>query len=197
MRILGVDPGTIRVGYGCLQIESRAAGASSVGEAPIAHRVSNLARIARSKVTLVACGLLKLGKSRDPIDARLCRLANQIRDLIVELEPRELALEEAFFGKSVQSALRVGESRGVILAEAARAGLEVHQFPPARVKRSVAGSGAATKEQVSRMVCQTLRLSGQPESEDVTDALAVGLCRIESRALFTTERVDNYRPPDL
>ncbi len=194
MRILGVDPGTRLVGYGCLDLqeggrrgpgEVPAAGLAGVSaNTPTAHRVSNLASVTRTKISFVAAGVLRLGRSSDPVVDRLHRLGDEMRRLIAEFGPDELALEEAYFGKSVQSALRIGESRGVILAEAGRAGLVVSQFSPARVKRSVAGSGSASKDQVAFMVRQTLRLSTVREDPDETDALAIGLCCIESKRSF-------------
>ena len=130
-------------------------------------------------MVVVGAGALRLGSSSDPIEHRLSRLALAIRGLLQEYRPTGVALEDAYFGKSVQSALRVGEARGVVLAEAAAAGLPIRQFPPARVKRVVTGSGSAGKAQVRDMVQKSLGLSGPPETLDVTDALAVGLCCIE------------------
>ena len=196
MRILGVDPGTLVVGYGCLDLQGgfglgtgAAAGvvsrARAAGDTPMAHRVANLAQgHATSEVRMVRAGVLRLGRSGDELPARLGRLADQLSELLAELRPDEIALEEAYFGKSVQSALRIGESRGVVLAEAGRAGLPVRQFPPARIKRSVTGRGAANKELVARMVCQTLDLPRVPRPADITDALAVGLCWVEARRSF-------------
>ena len=185
MRILGVDPGTLVAGYGCLDLsrvgEGDGAAAVQASDVPIAHRVANLARVPRTRIRVLAAGALRLGRSQDPIERRLHRLADGLRQVIDEWAPDELALEEAFFGKSVQSALRIGEARGVILAECARAGLAVCQYPPARIKRSVTGNGQASKEQVARMVAQSLRLTAEPETQDVTDALAVGLCSVEAK----------------
>ena len=151
----------------------------------MAHRVANLGRgHATGKVRVVCAGVLRLGRSGDDLPARLSRLADQLSELLAELQPDEVALEEAYFGKSVQSALRLGESRGVVLAEAGRAGLPVRQFPPARIKRSVTGRGGAKKELVAEMVCQTLDLARVPKPADITDALAVGLCWVEARGQF-------------
>jgi crossover junction endodeoxyribonuclease RuvC len=179
MRILGIDPGTQVVGYGCLDlVEALPVHAASL---PMALRVGNLARAGGERPVFVAAGALRLGPRGASIAQRLHRLSELFRELLVELAPGGIALEEAYFGKSVQAALRIGEARGVILAEAARAGVEVQQFSPARIKRSVAGSGAASKLQVARMVAHSLRLDPIPEPADVTDALAVGLCAVEAR----------------
>lgn len=146
----------------------------------MAHRVGNLVQgVGKSAVSVVGAGALRLGTSSDPIELRLSRLALAIRGLLEEYRPTCVALEEAYFGKSVQSALRIGEARGVILAEAATAGISIQQFPPARIKRVVTGSGSADKERVRDMVQMSLGMSEAPETMDVTDALAVGLCCIE------------------
>ena len=182
VRILGVDPGTAVVGFGCLELrEGRAAGpASSV---PLAHRVANAVRgpAAGQKVELVEAGVLRLGRRGLRIEHRLLALARSLAELLDRLEPQELALEEAFYGKSVQSALRIGEARGVVMAEACRHQVEVHQFAPARIKRCVTGHGAATKEAVARMTGRLLDLDRPPLPLDASDALAAALCRVEER----------------
>ncbi|MCA8956573.1 MAG: crossover junction endodeoxyribonuclease RuvC [Planctomycetes bacterium] len=184
MRILGVDPGTLVVGFGCLEhAPPTPAATDQAARAPMAHRVGNLAgSLGRDRVQLVRAGVLRLGRA-EPVQDRLGRLADEMRALIASLAPDGVALEEAYFGKSVQSALRLGEARGVILAEASRAGIVVEQFAPARVKRAIAGAGAATKERVAAMVAQALRLGGALPA-DATDALAVGLCCLEARRVL-------------
>ncbi len=193
MRILGIDPGTLVVGYGCLAVstagataKARARQASASAAVPLAHRVGNVVQAARqsSKVELLEVGVLRLGASKDPIEKRLHCLAQSMNELLQRLQPDELALEEAFFGKSVQSALRIGEARGVILAQAAAHGLVCSQFAPATVKKTVTGRGAASKDQVARMVASQLQMSTLPEPQDVTDALAVALCSMEQRRSF-------------
>ena len=132
---------------------------------------------------LVTAGVLRLGRRGVDLTERLLSLSVQFAGLIRELAPGEVAIEEAFFGKSVQSALRIGEARGVVLAEAARSGLDVFQYTPARVKRCVAGHGAARKQSVASMLAQNLpematALPGDLP-EDATDALAVAWTRLE------------------
>ena len=187
MRILGIDPGTVVVGFGCIEQAGVAAASHVVGETPLALRVGNLVRpgSAGGPVQLVEAGALRLPR-RAPLSERLRELAVGFRELLDRLAPAEVALEEAFFGKSVQSALRIGEARGVVLAEAARRGVPVFQFAPARVKRVVAGNGAADKEAIARMAAQWLGLARPPTPRDVTDALAVALCRAEARRSFSS-----------
>lgn len=190
VRILGLDPGTQVVGYGCLEIAVRSdSDAPSVeGRAPLAMRGSNVVRAAAAgagDVRLVTAGVLRLGKRGAALTARLLSLAQQYAGLLAELRPQEVAVEEAFYGKSAQAALRIGEARGVVLAESARAGLDVFQFTPARVKRCVAGHGAARKESVGAMLQKVL--PGLTEAgldrlpADATDALALAWTRLEER----------------
>lgn len=186
VRILGIDPGTRVVGYACLEV-APAAGRPSGVAVPIALRASNVVRAGGGShdARLVAAGVLRLGGRDDAIGARLHALAVQFRALARELQPTELALEEAFHGKSVQAALRIGEARGVVLAEATGLGLDVHQFAPARIKRCVTGNGAADKSTVAAMMRQFVRpaaavlVDGLPA--DATDAIAVAWTRYEVR----------------
>lgn len=185
VRILGIDPGTQVVGYGCLEVVL-AGPRRQGGSVPLALRASNtvLPGGGGRDVRLVAMGVLRLGGRGAALSSRLLSLAEQFRGLLVDLRPDEVALEEAFYGKSVQAALRIGEARGVVLAESARDGTPVHQFAPARVKRVVTGRGAATKETVAAMVQQLLRagtVGGEGVPFDATDAVAVAWTRLEQR----------------
>jgi crossover junction endodeoxyribonuclease RuvC len=186
VRILGIDPGTQIVGYGVLEI---AVGGTpwQHGEVPLALRASNVvqAGAGSSDVRLIAAGVLRLGGRDAELPARLLALAVQFRSLLASQAPTELALEQAFQGKSVQAALRIGEARGVVLAEAAAAGVAVHQFAPARVKRCVTGNGAAGKAAVASMVQHLVRREGRAMvaglPADATDAVAVAWTRLEER----------------
>jgi crossover junction endodeoxyribonuclease RuvC len=186
VRILGIDPGTLVAGFGCLETEFGAP-RRATGSVPLALRPGNVVRLdagGSGDVRVLELGVLRLGGRDAALPLRLLALAEQFRGLLERLRPTEIALEEAFSGKSVQAALRIGEARGVVLAESARAGLPVHQFAPARVKRSVTGNGAASKQSVAAMVGQLLpagraAFAGVPA--DATDAIAVALARIEQR----------------
>lgn len=185
VRILGIDPGTLVVGFGCLELVVDGPRRSH-GERPLAMRASNTVQVGGGggDVTLAAMGVLRLGGRDAELPQRLLSLADQFRALLERLRPDEVAVEQAFYGKSVQAALRIGEARGVVLAEAARFGVTVHQFAPARVKRCVTGRGAASKASVAAMVTQLVRISAR-QSEglpaDATDAVAVALTRVEQR----------------
>jgi len=192
VRILGIDPGTLVVGYGCLEVaaSSDCRGDERVAErdaTPLAMRGSNVVRVGGGggAIRLLAAGALRLGTTRDVLAGRLLHLARQFTELLVAWRPDEVALEEAFYGKSVQAALRIGEARGVVLSESARAGLPVHQYPPARVKRCVAGHGSARKQAVANMLGQLIPegrslLTGDLPA-DASDAVAVAWTRLEER----------------
>jgi crossover junction endodeoxyribonuclease RuvC len=189
IRILGIDPGTQVVGFGCLELsfEAGSSAAAATAAAPLAMRASNVVRAGSGPDRLrpVECGVLRLGGRHDSVAHRLRELADRFRELVARLAPHELALEEAFYGKSAQSALRIGEARGVVLAEAARAELVIHEYAPARIKRCVTGRGDAPKDVVADMVARQLgaaglqALAGMPR--DASDALAAALTRVEER----------------
>lgn len=187
VRILGIDPGTQVVGFGCLEIAVDVARPRG-GDVPMAMRGSNVVRCGGGQgdgVRLLAAGVMRLGGRNAALPDRLLELAEQFRGLLAEFGPDELALEEAFHGKSAQAALRIGEARGVVLAESARARLSVHQFAPARVKRCVTGNGAAGKESVAAMVRQFVQQGREALTAglplDATDAIAVAWTRLEQR----------------
>jgi len=186
VRILGIDPGTQVVGFGCIELAVdgvRAAG----GELPRALRGSNVVRADHrtGDAQLLGAGVLRLGGRDVSLPDRLLALAQQYRALLSRFAPTELAIEQAFYGKSVQAALRIGEARGVVLAETASSGVAVHQYAPARIKRCVTGRGAASKEAVARMMRQFVqRAPGAGFGElptDATDAVAVAWTRLEER----------------
>ncbi|MFT4512823.1 MAG: crossover junction endodeoxyribonuclease RuvC [Planctomycetota bacterium] len=204
VRILGIDPGTQVVGFGCLEVATTSPpdGASSANRVPLAMRGSNVIRAGSANsggVRLVRAGVFKLGGRTVDLTQRLLSLSKQFADLVTELGPSDLAIEEAFFGKSVQSALRIGEARGVLLAESARYGLDVFQYTPARVKRCVTGHGAARKQQVAKMLGQMLPPGEVPFpgdlTEDATDAVAVAWTRLEEMRspLAATQNHSNAR----
>jgi crossover junction endodeoxyribonuclease RuvC len=152
LRILGIDPGSLRLGYGV--IECSGAGASTV--------------------TYVECGVISAA-ARDTRSVRLGEIGRGLRDLIEEVRPDVVAMEEAFFGVNVQSTLALGEARGVALFVASEYGLRVSGYPPATVKKTVVGHGRATKEQIGYLVRALLSLRRTP-APDAADALAIAIC---------------------
>jgi crossover junction endodeoxyribonuclease RuvC len=149
-RILGVDPGTLRLGYGVIECRGPAA------------------------VSYVECGVIS-ASPRDPRPARLREIGRGLRELLLEVRPHAVAMEEVFFGKNVQSTLALGEARGVALFVMQEEGLDVTGYAPARVKQTVVGHGRATKEQIGYLVRALLSLRKVPEP-DAADALAIAIC---------------------
>lgn len=158
MRILGIDCGSERTGYGIVDSDGQT-------------------------YRLVAAGVIR-PPSRLSLPERLLHIAGELRRLIQVHAPEAAAIEEIFFALNVKSALKLGHVRGVAMLEAARAGIPVSEYSPLEVKASVVGYGRAEKQQVQQMVKVILGLEEPPESEDAADALAVAICHINIR---TTE----------
>jgi crossover junction endodeoxyribonuclease RuvC len=159
LRILGIDPGSQRLGYGV--IECGGAGASTVA--------------------YVECGVIS-GARGDARTARLVEIGRGLRELLAEVRPDAVAMEEAFYGVNVQSTLALGEARGVALFIAAEQGLPVVGYPPATVKQTVVGHGRATKQQVSYLVKALLSMRRAP-SPDAADALAIAICHARRQGI--------------
>lgn len=154
IRVLGIDPGTILLGYGIV-------------EGPANPR-------------LIQCGVVK-ASARHPVELRLCELFEGVTDLIVSFNPDEVAIEEPFFGVNVKSAFTVGRAQSVAILAAARSGVPVSYYSPAEVKRQVSGYGRGDKAQVRTMVMLQLGLKELDQKTDATDALAVALCHLQTR----------------
>ena len=150
MRVLGIDCGTERTGYGVIDSDGRA------------HR-------------MVAAGCIR-SSARDPLERRLLGIAVSLRGVIAEHLPDAAAIEEVFFAVNARSALKLSHVRGVALLTAAEASVEVVEYSPLEVKKSVVGYGRAEKSQVQQMVASLLRLTEPVESEDASDALAIAIC---------------------
>jgi crossover junction endodeoxyribonuclease RuvC len=150
IRILGIDPGSRYCGYG-------------VVERGLAGRIG-----------YVECGVIEPSRAA-PLHVRLAEICDGLTEVVDELKPSHVAVEGVFHGVNARSALQLGHSRGVALMVAGARALDVFEYAPATVKRQVAGSGAASKEQVSQMVRRLCSLSRSPRF-DATDALAVAIC---------------------
>lgn len=148
--ILGIDPGTIVMGYGLITVKG-------------------------ANVSLLELGVLKPGKVNDNYK-KLQLIFNTVSGLITKYQPTDFAIEAPFFGKNVQSMLKLGRAQGVAIAAAMRHGLEVTEYSPKKVKQSVTGNGNADKEQVMKMLQTILSFKENPKHFDATDALAVALC---------------------
>jgi crossover junction endodeoxyribonuclease RuvC len=114
-------------------------------------------------------------RARDPLPARLREIHEGVRELIARHGPGALSVEDVFYAKNVRTTVVLGHARGVILLAGAQAGLEVHEFPPAEIKKAVVGSGSATKEQVQFMLTRLLRLKAVPQPSDAADGVAAAL----------------------
>ncbi len=152
MRVLGIDPGTITMGYGV--IESR-----------------------DDEVALVDCGALST-LPRSPIGERLSYLYNELLEIISQCQPDAVAIEQPFMAKNAQSALAVGRAQAVAILAAANRGIPSYNYTPTQVKQRVANYGASSKEQIQEMVKLQLGLSQVPEPSDAADALAIALCHL-------------------
>jgi crossover junction endodeoxyribonuclease RuvC len=150
MIVLGIDPGTANTGYGVL-----------AGDGP-------------TRVQLVECGVIRT-RPRDPLPERLREIYEGVSELVVRHRPDVLACEAVFYAKNVRTTVVLGHARGVILLAGAQHGLAIHEFPPAEIKKAVAGTGAATKEQVQFMLTRLLRLKSVPTPSDAADGVAAAL----------------------
>jgi len=148
--ILGVDPGSRVTGYGLISWEE-----------------------GRAKVLDFGC---IRARGRASLAERLWEIYKAFREVLERSSPDCAAVEDIFYRENVRSAFQIGHARGVILLALAQAGLPVEEYAPAEVKKSVVGSGAASKEQVRFMVQHILDLSEPPKPYDASDALAVALC---------------------
>ena len=120
-------------------------------------------------------GVLKLSAKLDAYE-RLEKIHGQVAQLIIEYKPDCFAIEAPFFGKNVQSMLKLGRAQGVAIAAAMQAGLSVNEYSPKKVKQSITGNGNASKEQVMKMMQRLLDIKEEPKYFDATDALSVALC---------------------
>lgn len=131
--------------------------------------------VEKQKLSLLEFGVLKPGKVKDTYK-KLQLIFNTVSGLIIKYQPDEFAIEAPFFGKNVQSMLKLGRAQGVAIAAAMRHGLEVTEYSPKKVKQSVTGNGNAGKEQVMKMLQSIFSFTEAPSHYDASDALAVALC---------------------
>ena len=154
MRVFGIDPGSQRTGFGCVESDSRR------------HR-------------LVICGAIRV-KTGDAFPARLSTIYRELTIHIRDSRPDIVAIENLFHATNVRSALMLGHARGVAMLAAIEAGVPVVEYTPAEVKRAVVGYGRAEKPQVQQMIKLLLGLEKAPSPHDAADALAVAICHIHA-----------------
>lgn len=157
MRILGIDPGIGRTGWGVIEVES-------------------------GKLRVEKYGCFETAP-KSPIETRLASIFEFVGSLIQEYNPEELAVEELFFNTNVTTALQVGQARGVVLLAAAQNGLTISSYTPLQVKMAVTGYGRAEKAQIGKMVKTILKLESVPKPDDTADALAVAVTHALSRKM--------------
>lgn len=155
--ILGIDPGTTVMGYGLIHVKG-------------------------NKIELINFGIIQLSKI-DNHPEKLKRIYDRVAQLIQEYKPDELAIEAPFFGKNVQSMLKLGRAQGVAIAAALAASMNFEEYTPRRIKQSVVGNGNASKEQVALMLQKLLSFPDMPKYLDATDGLAVAVCHHFSKGV--------------
>ena len=152
MIVLGIDPGTIVMGYGVIEGDE-------------------------DEIALIDCGAFR-SSARSPIGERLSYLYNEVRAIIGRHQPDAVAVEQPFVAKNVRSALAIGRAQAVALLAATIKGIPTYEYTPTQIKQRVANYGASSKEQIQEMVKLQLGLSEVPQPSDAADALAVAICHL-------------------
>ncbi len=154
MKVFGIDPGSIRTGYGCIESDGQ-------------------------RHHLIACGAIRT-QARVALANRLQQIHDELRQLIETHHPDCVVIENLFHAKNVKSALVLGHARGVAVLAAVHSGVPVLEYTPAEIKASVAGYGRAGKDQMGHMVKLLLGLAAAPKPHDAADALAVAMCHVHA-----------------
>jgi crossover junction endodeoxyribonuclease RuvC len=154
VRIFGIDPGSERTGYGCVETDGR-------------------------RHQLVVCGAITSPLAAD-LPQRLARIHAELTALLIASRPDCVAIESIFHAVNARSALKLGHARGVAMLAAVQAGCPVVEYTPAAIKRAVVGYGRAEKHQVQQMIKVLLGLAAPPSPHDAADALAVAICHLHS-----------------
>jgi crossover junction endodeoxyribonuclease RuvC len=154
VRIFGIDPGSDRTGYGCVESDG-------------------------SRHQIVVCGAITAAADAS-FPEKLLQIHKRLAALIAECGPDCVAIESIFYSVNARSALKLGHARGVAILAAVEAGLPVIEYTPAEIKRAVVGYGRADKPQIQQMVKLLLKLPSLPTPHDAADALAVAICHLHS-----------------
>jgi crossover junction endodeoxyribonuclease RuvC len=155
--ILGIDPGTTVLGYGLIHVKN-------------------------GKISLLNFGIVQLHKLPSHPD-KLKRILERLNGLIEEYKPDEMAIEAPFFGKNVQSMLKLGRAQGVAIAACLNHNIPFEEYAPRRIKQSITSNGNASKEQVAAMLQSLLNFDDMPKYLDATDGLAVAVCHVFSKGV--------------
>ena len=148
--ILGVDPGTMVMGYGLVRQKGK-------------------------ELSIIRMGVLKLNKLENQA-MKLKTIFERMLEIVEEYKPDEMAIEAPFFGKNVQSMLKLGRAQGVAMAAALYRDIPIFEYAPRTIKQTITGNGSASKEQVSKMLQAMLKFEEMPKYFDATDALAAAVC---------------------
>jgi crossover junction endodeoxyribonuclease RuvC len=157
VRIFGIDPGSDRTGYGCVDTDG-------------------------SRHSIVICGAIATTTAATFPD-KLLLIHRRLAEILRECRPDCVAIENVFHSINVRSALKLGHARGVAMLAAAEAGVPIAEYTPAEIKRAVVGYGRAEKSQVQQMVKLILGLTTVPTPHDAADALAVAICHAHARPM--------------
>ena len=160
--ILGIDPGTIIMGYGLVHIRNK-------------------------NIELINFGVIKLAQYQSHQD-KLKKIFERISELITEYKPDEISIEAPFFGKNVQSMLKLGRAQGVAMAAGLSRQIPVTEYSPKKIKMAITGNGNASKEQVAKMLQGLLIIKELPKNLDSTDGLAAAVCHFYNSGNVYTEK---------
>lgn len=169
MRVIGIDPGTLAMGYGLIEEQN-------------------------DKIEMLDCGVLTIS-SRTSAPQRLHQLYVGLLAILGDCHPAEMAIEEPFVARNIRSALAIGRAQAVAMLAATNKGIPVYGYPPAKVKQAVTSYGCSDKEQVQHMVHIQLGLPQASRPSDATDALAVALCHLRERQLADVLSRGNQQQP--
>ena len=167
MRILGIDPGIAIVGFGLIESDRGAI------------------RMLQYGAVTTEAGL--------PLATRLVQIEDDMRALIQQLRPDEIAIEELFFSKNITTGIAVAPGRGVVLCTAERLGVPIFEYTPMQVKQAVVGYGLAEKRQVMDMTKRLLKLKAVPKPDDAADALAIAICHARSATSLLRRKDPNVK----
>ena len=154
MRILGIDPGYATIGFGLIEAE-------------------------RAQVRMVTYGAITT-PAELPLSKRLYQIGTDMEELIFQVKPDEIAIEELFFNTNITTGIAVAHGRGVLLYAAEKCGVPLHEYTPSQVKLAVTGYGKAEKRQMMEMTKRLLKLKAVPRPDDAADALALAICHARS-----------------
>ena len=153
MRILGIDPGLTKTGFGILDVQNE-------------------------NLKVIDYGIIK-PKVKDKLEKRLLTIFEDINEIIKEYSPTIICIEEVFYGKNYKSALLLGQARGAAMVSAASKNISIFEYSAKKIKQSVTGNGNAKKEQVRFMVTSILNMKNNDIGLDASDALAIAICHIQ------------------